>query len=114
MGLDHQEEVITLLKDIQRRVTYLEKKVDVLSAGLSDRKSSRPRNHFSSSSSQFSAGTRPSPEGSRYKSKYESAYGDKESSPSRWYDKKRGAGLSAAGKKKKTYKTSSERGKRSK
>ena len=114
MGHDHQEEVITLLKDIQKRVTYLEKKVDALSAGSSNKKSSRPRNHSSSFSSRFSAGTRPSPEGSRYKSKYESAYGDKESSPSRWYDKKRGVGLSVGGKKKKTYKTSSERGKRSK
>jgi len=112
MERDHQEEVITLLKDIQKRVIYLEKKVDALSAGSSDRKSSRPRNHSSSFSSRFSAGTRPSPEGSRYKSKHESAYGDKESSPSRWYDKKRGVGLSAGGKKKKTYKTSSERGTR--
>lgn len=114
MGLDHQEEVITLLKDIQKRVTYLEKKVDVLSAGLSDRKSSRPRNHFSSPSSRFSAGTRPSPEGSRYKSKHESVYGDKESSSSRWYDKKRGAGLSAGAKKKGDHKTSNKRSYRSK
>ena len=114
MGRDHQEEVITLLKDIQKRVTYLEKKVDALSAGSSDRKSSKPRNHSSFFSSRSSAGARPSPEGSRYKSKHESAYGDKESSSSRWYDKKRGAGLSASAKKKKTHKTSNKRGHRSK
>jgi hypothetical protein len=114
MGRDHQEEVITLLKDIQRRVTYLEKKVDAFSAGSSDRKSSKSRNHSSSSSSRSSAGTRPSPEGSRYKSKHESAYGDKESSSSRWYDKKGGAGLSASAKNKKTHKTSNKRDHRSK
>ena len=114
MGHDHEEEVITLLKDIQKRVTYLEKKVDALSAGSSDKKSSRPRNHSSSFSSRFSAGTRPSPEGSRYKSKHESAYGDKESSPSKWYDKKRGAGLFAGTKKKRDYKTSTKRSHRSK
>jgi len=114
MGRDHQEEVITLLKDIQRRVTYLEKKVDALSAGSSDRKSSRPRNYSSSSPSRFSAGTRPSPDGSRYKSKHESAYGDKESSSSRWYDKKRGAGFSAGAKMKRAHKTSTKRSHRSK
>ena len=114
MGRDHQEEVITLLKDIQKKVTYLEKKVDALSAGSSDRKSSRPRNHSSSFSSRFLAGTRPSPEGSRYKSKHESAYGDKESSPSRWYDKKRGVGLSAGAKKKRAHETSTKRSHRSK
>jgi len=114
MGHDHQEEVITLLKDIQRRVIYLEKKVDALSASSSDRKSSRDRNYSSSSPSQFSAGTRPSPGGSRYKSKHESVYGDKESSPSRWYDKKRGAGLSAGEKKKRAHKTSTKRSHRSK
>jgi hypothetical protein len=105
MERDHQEEVITLLKDIQKRVTYLEKKVNAFSAGSSDRKSFKPRNHSSPSSLRSSVGTRPSPEGSRYKSKHESAYGDKESSSSRWYDKKRGAGLSASAKKKKTHKT---------
>ena len=109
MGHDHEEEVITLLKDIQRRLTYLEKKVDALSAGSLDRKSSRDRNYSSSSPSRFSAGTRPSPGGSRYKSKHESAYGEKESSPSKWYDKKRGAGFSAGTKKKRDYKTSTKR-----
>ena len=112
MGLDHQTEVITLLKDLQKKVGYLEKKIDLLSGVSSDRKFSKPRNYPLSSSSRTMVGTRPSSGGSRYKSKYESSYSDKKSSPSKWYEKKRGDDLPAGRKKKRPYKPLNKRSQR--
>jgi len=104
MGRDPQEEVITILKELQKQISYLEKKIDLLSKGPSDRKLSKSRNYSSSSSSRSSAGARPSLGGSRYKNKHESRYRDKESSVSKWYEKKRGDDLSPGAKKKRAYK----------
>ena len=114
MGQDPQAEIISILKDLQKQIGYLEKKIDLLSSGSSDRRSFKPRNHFSPSSSRYPAGTRPSSEGSRYKNKFESSYGDKKSSTSKWYKKKQGDGSSAGEKRKRAYKPANKRGPSSK
>ena len=100
MGRDPKSEVLDILKDLQKRMGYLEKKIDILSEGSAQR-SAKPRSYAASRSSVASQGAR-SPGGfSRYKDKHESAFGAKTEGVAKWYDKKRGADQRGAAKGKK-------------
>ncbi len=98
---EHSEsEVISLLKDLQKQITYLGRKIDQLSSASSGRTSKSQ--HYSSS--YQTAGSR------RYKSKHETSFGSKSEGPSKWYDKKRGVeDRGAPGNKRKTYNPSGKR-----
>jgi len=97
MEVDFQKEVIQLLKDLQKQVGYLEKKIDALSGGGSSERSSKRRHDSASRTSSPHITT-----GGRYKSKYESVFGAGASKGGKWYEKKRGDGSSKS--KKKSYK----------
>ena len=100
MTQNSDSEVISLLKDLQKRMTYLEKKIDLLS-GTSAGRTSKSQNH---SSSYQTGGSR------RYKSKHETSFGSKSAGPSKWYDKKRGGENQGAPRnKKKTYEPSGKK-----
>ena len=94
MEQDGQSEVINLLKDLQRKVGYLEKKIDLLSAG-SGQRFSKPRSYGQGSRGQDGARSNDDSRrwnqqgGSRYKNKHESAYGAKSEGTAKWYDKKK-------------------------
>jgi len=75
MEENNQSEVITLLKDLKRQMTALERKVDLMS------NSSSRSSKFQKYSSSSTGGA------TRYKSKHESPYGAKQSAQSKWYDK---------------------------
>ncbi len=96
MEQDAQSEVINLLKDLHKKVDYLEKKIDLLSAG-SGQRSSKPRSYGQGSRGQDGArsnlGSRrwSSQGGSRYKDKHESAFGARSEGKAKWYDKKKGS-----------------------
>ena len=80
MDEDPQAEIITLLKNLQKQITYLGRKIDQLSSASSGRTSKSQ--HYSSS--YQTGGSR------RYKSKYETSFRAKSEGPSKRYDKKRG------------------------
>ena len=107
MGQDGQSEVIKLLKDLHKKVEYLEKKIDLLSSG-SGQRSSKPRSYGQGARGQD--GARPNADsrrwssqggGSRYKSKHESAYGAKSEGTAKWYDKKKGSDVKSVSRAKK-------------
>ena len=96
MEQDGQSEVIHLLKDLHKKVEYLEKKIDLLSAG-SGQRSSKPRSHGQGARGQDGARSNVDSRrwnlqgGSRYKNKHESAFGAKSEGTAKWYDKKKGS-----------------------
>jgi len=112
MENDAQSEVINLLKDLHKKVGYLEKKIDLLSEGSTQR-FSKSRSYGQGSRGQDGTRSRVDKRGgrsqggfSRYKDKHESAFGAKSEGTAKWYDKKKGSGEKSVGPrgKRKAYK----------
>ncbi|MBZ0165696.1 MAG: hypothetical protein K8I00_02740, partial [Candidatus Omnitrophica bacterium] len=80
MSPESEAEILTLLKDVQKRLTYLEKKIDTLVKQPSDRAAS-PRSYSPMSRSYAGAG--------RPYEKRESSFGMKKARPGKPAGKKR-------------------------
>ena len=114
MEHDAQSEVINLLKDLHKKVGYLEKKIDLLSEGSTQRFSKSrsygqgARGQGGTRSSVDTRGGRSQGGFSRYNDKYKSTFGAKSEGIAKWYDKKKGSGEKSVGPrgKKKAHKPS--------
>jgi len=82
MAQEDESQVISLLKDLQKRMTYLEKKIDML-VGQSKEKSSSKRS--------YSQAPRTYGRSQRYKDKYESCFGARTAQSERPFEKKQSA-----------------------